>query len=81
MLDAGTWPTNMTYSPCSAADINPIIRTDIDLRKAFTDVINNRFLIMQKLIFFVISAFRLKLALFLPPFFRTEMANHSHKLR
>ena len=42
MLDAGSWPTNMTYSTCSATDINPIIRTDIDLRKAFTDVsINN----------------------------------------
>ena len=40
-MEAKTWPTDMVYSPCSSADISPIIRTEIDLRKAFTDVSPN----------------------------------------
>lgn len=42
MIDSNAWPTNLTYAPCDSVYSNPVERTNLNLRKAFNSVRENR---------------------------------------
>ena len=38
MMEAKAWPADMVYRPCSSPNLDPVVRRDLDLRKAFANV-------------------------------------------
>ena len=48
MIDDKQWPANMTYVRCSGSYVNPIVQTNLDLRKALQTVTNEHLITNDK---------------------------------